>query len=32
MPLKEGHHRPIEKVVRWRADNGPPLNNGVVAV
>ena len=32
MPLKAGHHRPIEMVFRWRADNGPPLNDGLVAV
>ena len=33
MPLKVGHHRPAsEMAFRWRTDNGPPLNAGLVAL
>ena len=36
MPLKVGHHRPlanaIEMAFRWRVDNGPQLNVGLVAL
>ena len=37
MPLKVGHHRPaseraIDMAFRWRADNSPPLNAGLVAL
>ena len=33
MPLKMGHHRTaISMVFRWRADDGPPLNAGLVAL
>ena len=33
MPLKVGHHQPaIEMAFLWRADNGPPLNAGLVAL
>ena len=37
MPLKPGHHRPaskkaIQMAFRWRADDGPTLNAGLVAL
>ena len=33
MPLKVDHHRPAsETPFRWRADNGPQLNAGLVAL
>ena len=36
MPLKMGHHRPASEThlmaFRWRADNGPKLNDGLVAL
>ena len=33
IPLKAGHHRPAsETSFKWRADNGPTLNAGLVAL
>ena len=33
MPLKMGYHRPaISMAFRWRADDGPPLSAGLVAL
>ena len=33
MPLKVGHHQPASEMgFRWRADSGPQLNAGLVAL
>ena len=36
IPFKEGHHRPVSETpfncVCWRADDGPTLNAGLVAL
>ena len=32
IPLRAGYHQPASERHRWRADNGPKLNAGLVAL